>query len=287
MRAAKPGTLPGESATFLAAVSLPAGRTGHALPRWAQAAVLAFAVGCGRAGAPTVSADADAPATPTKGNFCQLLAGAECTPLVACCPGTDAASCEAAHAEQCETQLHSNPAATFDADAATACLADVNGSHRDCQALTARESAVGLISQDCGEVWRGNVPPHGDCTSTSDCEEIAGSWTVCAPRASGGDYCAAVPIIPAGGNCALTTAVCDIGLSCVDASSPHCAPLAGLGESCSNNAYGVVCDEGLVCGPAGQCVALKADGVSCASDAECLGGCRGGACTHDSVCAGA
>ncbi len=171
---------------------------------------------------------------------------------------------------------------TFDAEAATACLAALNGARDQCDL-----SLVALAQRGPGQVCGralgvGAVEPGEACARSTECrlggacvfdaeptvdEELGAVEGQCSDVGEDGDDCGARP--------------CGTGLYCAEGS---CAPLPGQGDPCVG---GALCANGHFCDGT-SCEPFRAAGEDCTQGFQCLSAeCDDGDCAGAGVCDGA
>jgi hypothetical protein len=268
-----------------------------------------------------------APSVPPA-NFANAVAHAICDNMAGCCGKNAAAYSEA----QCVAGImaaYQKPTDTrYDPQAGGTCVQQAAEVASDC---TADASKVASWETACASAFVGTKAPGQPCQNSQQCAPPSEGVAVCdekceaITRGRAGDPCRET-CFESGGALASCTdfqtgAACftSDGLYC--SSQGACAPLAGLGQNCTDGndcASGTYCDgapgkcapdvpiggncgdgetcvSGANCNDAGQCFATLANGDTCVSDADCTSGAcsphapdTGGACVSPfaDLCAG-
>lgn len=167
------------------------------------------------------------------------------------------------------------PRRVFDRNAAETCIGQIEEAAELCAPPLL--FLVQATPEECGEIFAPAVVEGGACASDADCIDIDNEPATCfandGPNGDGGfdvsisGTCARVPALNEA--CAFEGAVCESGLFC--SSALECLPLAGQGEPCGDTP----CEAGLRC--LGTCALLVPSGVDpavngCAVDEDCASG---------------
>jgi hypothetical protein len=157
--------------------------------------------------------------------------------------------------------------ARFDVEAAESCLADLE--NRSCE-----EDALNLLAgflPDCRSAWRGQAELGEACQVRLDCLAQGDESVSCIEG-----ECSALEALFLGRECdpKSTTVLCPAGFSRCDARSMTCLALPAEGESCAGDCrVGYICHEGVCQLEAGLA------GSDCTAANECQNGqCAGGRC---------
>jgi len=182
-------------------------------------------------------------------------------------------------------QLIDSGKATFDGDAAQACLDAIASTSCDVTQMGVRVEPSACLHYVDGTVATGSA-----CEQNAECQSGACAIADCGSACCTGSCIAAQA--PAGSGEPCVTRPCDTGLTC-DQTSGTCVPLGGSGAGCGlpdQCAYGLGCaggmckplpavgemcpdglcaDLGAVCNAAGTCVMYGLPGAPCEIDQDC------------------
>lgn len=182
-------------------------------------------------------------------------------------------------------QLLDSGKATFDGNAAQACLDALANLSCDNTQMSVRTEPPG-----CLHIVTGTVATGSDCEQSDECQSGACAIPDCSSACCTGSCVAAQA--PAGSGEPCATRPCDTGLVC-DQTSSTCVALAGSGAGCTlfdQCDYGLGCaggmckplpaigqmcpdgicaDVGAVCNAAGTCMMVGLPGAPCATAEDC------------------
>ncbi len=188
---------------------------------------------------------------------------------LACCEGTCIAALpEAGLGEDCLTGMTCVEGTYCDIEAAV--CASLKASGETCSSDFQCADVLRCVGGTCAEgPGEGEPCPSGDCALPFGCDP----QTVTCQRARG-----------EGEACVPEDSLCSLGLTC-SADSNTCVRPGGAGSPCDFDLFGLTCAQGTYCDydfelGEGTCVAVKADGQTCASDQEC----QTRHCSDEDVC---
>jgi hypothetical protein len=148
-------------------------------------------------GAAVAGTGCNQPSYVTRDRFSQDYAQALCTALQPCCQQNqvsfDYATCTKGWKAQIDQLLASTP--NYDIGSATQCIQMVQGA-----AGASCQGGPGTLTDartTCQQIFAGQTPPGGPCTSAAQCQQMAGSIVVCAvPQSEGGADAGSVGQLP-------------------------------------------------------------------------------------------
>ena len=257
----------------------------------ALARVLALGVGLAAGCDATVSAPA---AAPTEGELAARYAGARGDGIDHCCALAGYAGsnpdCAAAVQSSIEEEIAAGKAAgaTYDPEAAAACIADLAALVQRCP--TNKEVLAATRPGPCDRVFTGGTtPPGAPCVSRWECADAPEGRGACVTTwtASGTESrCGALIDASAGDPCGVESSLpvvmdCEGDLWCEEKlTPPACVERIALGQPCDGK-HGDPCVAGATCDRLGTktCVPAKKTGEACTAIEECEGyECEGGLC---------
>lgn len=214
--------------------------------------VFGFVVGC--------SSDADEPQT--RAEFCREWATKACSEeVVSACQAESADACRLTQQGACEDLIPTG----FSADNAPACLQAVAAAYADADLDATEVATVLRLGPPCDRLVRGDRSSGDTCTSTSDCDAVAGF--ACVIKGSDAEGTCQTPrVVQPGLACDALSETCTEGFYC---NGENCVAGEDIGASCSNQQE---CGSEAYCGTDGACTARLPVRADCNADHECLSG---------------
>jgi hypothetical protein len=210
---------------------------------------------------------------PDETSFCNAVAAAECSDAVvnACFGSTtvapaDRQTCISARSELSRCNPGSLP---YHPETAETCVNAIQALYAT-GTWTQADTRVKAASTACVAVLSKSGPAGSMCTTDTDCDAAHG--LSCVFKANGGT-CEQPHAVAGGEKCPNPADQCPADQYC-DGTKSACIAKNAVGDACDPmNPYALPCDDTSKCSAVTmKCVAKTADGMPCATDAECAGG---------------